>query len=396
MSRGVVAVASLVAAACLGGRANAQGTDVQWRGAPQFSGDGWTFKVRGRAYFDYVHQDVDGNAAVPDFVADNSRLRTARLGVEGTWTEQFAYKAEVDFTGGDALWRDLLLEFRPAEGGALLVGNFRTVSLENITSSRFITFMERGAFNDAIDADRVLNLGGRLNGENWSIGAFLNGDSVNDDDVQEGDDSSGVSARATFAPSLGDARLHLGAWTRFRDIGEDASIRYRVRNNTNYGDRYVDTGPGLLIDKDVMYGLESALVAGPFSLQGEYAHTEADTETGDHDGDAWYVFGSWFPTGESRNYDPEGGEFGRVKVLKPVTDGGRGALELALRYDDVDLSDFGTPTAGEYSAWTVGVNWYPFAYVRFMANYTDSENDNPGVDADVDVRTFQMRAQFDF
>lgn len=395
MSRGAVAVACLIAAAGLGGRAKAQETDIQWRGAPQFSGDGWTFKVRGRAYFDYVHQDVDFKGFAPSFTADNSRLRTGRLGVEGTWTEQFAYKAEVDFVGGDAVWRDLYLEYMPADGGSLLVGNFRTFSLENITSSRFITFMERGAFNDAIDADRVMNLGGRLTGENWSIGAFLNGDSVNDDDVEEGDDAQGVSARGTFAPMLGDARLHLGAWTRFRDIGQDASIRYRVRNNTNYGDRYVDTG-SLLIEKDMMWGLESALVAGPFSLQGEYAHTEADTETGDHDGDAWYAYGSWFITGESRNYDPEGGEFGRTKVLRPVTDGGRGAWELGLRYDNVDLSDFGTATSGEYSAWTVGVNWYPFAYVRFMANYTDSENDNFGELNDVDVQTFQMRAQFDF
>jgi phosphate-selective porin OprO/OprP len=44
----------------------------------------------------------------------------------------------------------------------------------------------------------------------------------------------------------------------------------------------------------------------------------------------------------------------------------------------------------------VGANWYPHPYVRFMANYTKSENDNKAIGADVDVDTLQFRAQFDF
>ena len=64
-----------------------------------------------------------------------------------------------------------------------------------------------------------------------------------------------------------------------------------------------------------------------------------------------------------------------------------------------------SPLAGEYSGVTVGVNWYPFPYVRFMVNYTDSDNDltpilvaNPAniVDPDVNVKTLQFRAQYDF
>jgi phosphate-selective porin OprO and OprP len=106
-----------------------------------------------------------------------------------------------------------------------------------------------------------------------------------------------------------------------------------------------------------------------------------------------------------------------------VTAGGFGAVELGVRYDVVDLSelktvrrftsgllteDIVTPVdrGGEYQAWTVGATWYPFPYVRFMANYTMAENDNPqwanpftdvlSADRDVDVDTLQFRAQFDF
>ena len=98
-----------------------------------------------------------------------------------------------------------------------------------------------------------------------------------------------------------------------------------------------------------------------------------------------------------RNLDVKKGELGRTKILNPVTSGGWGALELAARYDSVDLTNFKVPaTAGEYTAWTVGANWYPHPYVRFMANYSKSKNDNVAIGADVDVDTLQFRAQFDF
>jgi phosphate-selective porin OprO/OprP len=85
-----------------------------------------------------------------------------------------------------------------------------------------------------------------------------------------------------------------------------------------------------------------------------------------------------------------------------VTEGGPGGVELALRYDYADLSDAHVPgvaataPAGEYTGVTLGVNWYPITYVRFMANYTRGDNDNPGSASDAKTDTFQMRAQFDF
>jgi phosphate-selective porin OprO/OprP len=91
------------------------------------------------------------------------------------------------------------------------------------------------------------------------------------------------------------------------------------------------------------------------------------------------------------------GEFGRVSIREPLTRGGMGAVELAVRYDAADLTEFaGVATAGEYSAVTVGATWYPFPYVRFMANYTDSKNEAQVAASDVDVQTLQVRAQFDF
>lgn len=397
------AALGVLIAAGWGASAQAQDTTTVWRGAPQFQNDTLTFKVRGRVYMDVVHQDVDRQVG-PDFDATVSRVRTARLGVEGTWNSNWAYKAEASISsaGGTTQWEDVILEYKPNDTTSIMVGNFKTVSFENISSSRYITFMERGPYNDVLDIGRVMNVAVKLNGENWTAMAAVSGDSINAADPAQGPTGGsevlGANARLTYVPINNDrTKLHLGVWGRFRDRQDQANLTYQVRNNTNYGSRYTSSGAIGVSDK--MVGLEGLLIHGPFSVQGEFAHVEIDRLANvTQDFDAYYLAGSWFVTGEMRNLNPKTGELGRTRILNPTTAGGWGALELAVRYDSVDLTDItGAPTtAGEYKAWTVGANWYPFPYVRFMANFTKSENDNPAIGADVDVKTLQFRAQFDF
>jgi phosphate-selective porin OprO/OprP len=382
--------------------AQAQDTTTTWKGAPQWQNDSLTFKVRGRVYEDFVYQKVDRQTGV-DFEASNTRLRTARLGVEGTWNTNWAYKAEASISsgGGTTQWEDLILEYKPTDNLSIMAGNFKTVSFENISSSRYITFMERGPYNDVLDIGRVANIMVKANGENWTAQVAVSGDSLNSADPTQsntgGSETLGWNARVTYVPiNTDNTKLHLGVWGRVRDRQDQANFTYQNRNNTNYGARYITSGAIGVSDR--MIGGEALFIYGPFSLQGEYADVKFD-RIGDLTDEfkAFYVSGSWFITGEMRNLDVKKGELGRTKILNPVTSGGMGAVEVAVRYDNVDLTDIANvATAGEYEAWTVGLNWYPHPYVRFMANYTKSENDNRLAGADVDVDTLQFRAQFDF
>jgi phosphate-selective porin OprO/OprP len=378
--------------------AQAQDTKTSWKGAPQFQNDTLTFKVRGRTYADYVYQDVNRDTGV-DFEASNTRLRTARLGVEGTWNANWAYKAEVQFTRGAAEWEDLILEYKPTESTSIMIGNFKALSLENLTSSRYTTFMERGPYNDVLNIGRVATVQAKANGQNWTAAVAVSGDSLNAADVSTNSatgskEQVAIQGRLTNAPILADEnQVHLGVWARQRDRGDQANYTYAVKNNTHYGSAYTTTGAVGVSDTQV--GVEGAWLYKNFSLQGEWANISVDRPANaDADLQAYYVAASWFPTGEMRRYEANKGEFGRTKILNPVTAGGMGAIELAARYDNVDLGD--VLTGGEYSAWTLGANWYPHPYVRFMANYTQSKNDNRVAGADVDVNTLQFRAQFDF
>ncbi|HYC97563.1 OprO/OprP family phosphate-selective porin [Brevundimonas sp.] len=397
-SAALAIVLSLTTGAALAQEAE-PATTITWKGAPEFKWGEFTFKPRGRVFLDYVDQDVD-RATGLDFGASESRIRTARIGVQGTWTDQWSYVAEASIANGEANWEDLLLEYSLAEHTAITVGNFKSLSLENLTSSRYTTFMERGAFNDLIDVGRVMTLAARTGGDNWSIAGGVHGDSVNDPSTG-GDEQRGAFLRAHLAPIVtDDMKLHLGVWARDRDRNDDAAFRYRVRNNTNFGDRYTDAGSSPLGagESDTAVGVEAAAVWRSVSVQGEWATIDADLTGGGSAGaTGYYVFASFFPTGEQRKYDAAAGEFGRVSIRNPLTKGGIGAVELAVRYDAADLTEFaGVAAAGEYSAVTLGATWYPFPYVRFMANYTDSKNEAQVAASDVDVQTLQVRAQFDF
>jgi phosphate-selective porin OprO/OprP len=153
------------------------------------------------------------------------------------------------------------------------------------------------------------------------------------------------------------------------------------------GSRLVDTG-AIPADSALTYGLEAAWAGGPFSVQGEYMATSVDVIGGpDADFDGYYVFGSWFVTGESRRYSK--GAFSGPKIA----DANKGAWEVALRYSNVNLND-GLVLGGEMDNITLGVNWYARSGVRFMFNYIAVTSEVAGVDNDPSILQFRTQVSF--
>lgn len=417
---------SLCAGAALGAfllgasAAQAQDTTVAWKGAPQWTNDDVQFKVRGRILLDYVYQDVKREGVVSDYKTSNARGRQVFLGVEGKLNNYLAYKAEGGSWNGAAwAWDDVVIEFKPNDFTSLMVGNIKAAGLENMTSTRFISFLDRGPYGDIAVDSYLMSVVAKVNGQNWTVTGQLAGDSLNNADVDNtaganpgSKERVGITGRVTFAPINEDlTKVHLGVWARTRNHGDEAAFNYRGRTNTNYGNtRYYSTGA--IGDTDQTIAVEGAFVHGPFSVQGEYAKIKIDrlktvAPGGDPDVNVGYVFASFWPTGEMRTYEPARGEFNRPKIVNPITAGGFGGVELLARYDFADLTDaYSSATtaagrtlsqdAGEYKAVTLGVNYYPTSYVRLQANYTDGDVKNPGPNRDVDFKQFQVRAQLDF
>jgi len=414
------ALGALMALAMVSG-AQAQETTTAWKGAPQFTNEGVAFKVRGRVLIDAVFQDVDRETGA-DFSTRAFRGRQVFIGVEGQLNNNFAYKVEGGAVNGGAwAWDDVVIEYKANETTSVMFGNIKAAGLENLTSTRFTTFMDRGPYGDMGPDSYLVSAVVKMNGFNWTATGAVQGDSLNNADVTAAvtnapdvEERIGATARFSYAPILTDTnKVHLAAFARYRDHGSEAAFAYQTRPNTNFGNRYTNTGA--IGDKDTTWGVEGAWVFNNFSVQGEYADIAVErfvgpgstSAGGDPNVKVGYVFASFWPTGEMRNYDATKGEFGRPKILSPVTAGGWGGVELGLRYDYADLTDaYDTATtvasrtlsadAGKYEAWTLGANYYPTPYVRFQANYTMGTQDSPVVGRDVDVNTFQLRAQLDF
>ncbi len=157
----------------------------------------------------------------------------------------------------------------------------------------------------------------------------------------------------------------------FYDADEETELRYRVQPSAHITDaRVVNTGQIPADDADIV-GLEAAAVFGPFSVQAEYITSLVSSDAAeDPVFSGYYVYGSYFLTGESRKYKPGSGAFSRITPRSEfhLTEGGAGAWELALRCASVDLTDEDIE-GGEPSDITLGVNWHLNPNVRVMFNY---------------------------
>jgi len=406
------ALGALMALALVSG-ATAQETTTAWKGAPQFTNDGVAFKVRGRILIDAVFQDVDRQVGV-DFSTRAFRGRQVFLGVEGQLNNYFAYKAEGGAVNGGAwAWDDVVIEYKPTEDTSLLFGNIKATGLENLTSTRFTTFMDRGPYGDFGVDSYQLGVVGKKIGPDYSFTLGVQGGSINNADVSNASADSKerlvITGRAHWAPVVTDTdKVHVAASYRYRNRGDEGAFNYTGRTTTAYSNAtFYQTGA--IGNRDKTIGVEGAWIHNNLSIQGEYSSIDVTRQTptvigSDPTVKVGYAFVSFWPTGEQRNYDQTAGEMKRPKILNPVTAGGWGGLELALRYDFADLTDAydtlkvktATSQAGKYTGWTVGANFYPTSYVRFQANYTDGKSDNIGLNQDFDIKQFQLRAQMDF
>ncbi|MGH8626236.1 MAG: OprO/OprP family phosphate-selective porin [Gammaproteobacteria bacterium] len=365
----------------------------------------FSFEVFGRLQTDAAwYWDDDTN------LDSSTEFRRARLGVGGTLWDYWDWKFETDFAENEVDIKDAYIRNTYLNPFAIQVGNFKEpFSLEQLTSSRFITFMERSLADDFVP-ERNLGAMVQYLGSFWTASGGVFGEGIGNDDEEirtsNGGEGVGVTGRITAAPILAEDRLlHFGGAISWRKPDEpDGLLRIRARPESHIADqRLVDTGTIDGVDDFLRYGGEAAFAWGPWSLQGEYIYYDLSRETGgDASFDGWYFYGSWFLTGESRAAAykvDKGGVFDRIKPLRPwhAPDlGGRwGAFELAARYSTIDLSDDDID-GGEQDNFTAALNWYPNANLRLMLNYVKVLDIEGGAFDGSEPDLIQIRAQVDW
>lgn len=352
-------------------------------------------------------QDLEDAGENPPLQGTGVEFRRVRIFTEGLFYNSVGYKVELDFAGQDADLKDVFIELIKVPGvGKVRVGHFREpFSLEENTSSNYITFMERSlptvAFAPSRNTGIAIGNNAFAKQFRWDLGFFYDVDDAGD--FFQDYDKNQITLRLAGQPWFRDEThlLHfaLGYSHLFRDDKEDdARLRFRTRPETHITDmRLANTGRFFADSADKL-NPELAFVYGPLSLQGEYFWNNTDaSDVDDPTFTGWYVFGSWFITGESRTYKQSSAKFDRVKPKNSFSIGepGWGAWEFAARYSTIDLTDKDVK-GGEQQNFTAGLNWYLNPNTRLMFNYVYANLEKRADVKDDDVNVLQARFQVDF
>jgi len=352
-------------------------------------------KIGGRLQTDWFWSSED-NAIKSDVgeQEDGVEIRRARLYFSGLIYGNIEYKLQFDFAGGEADLKDAYLGLTDFPLGKLRMGHFKEpFSLEELTSSKYITFMERALpniFAPSRNTGFMLHNTASDERMTTAIGVFRS-----TDDYGENVDDGGynVTGRVTALPiyeNKGANLLHIGAGYSYRN--PDDSVRYHQRPEAHLANYFVDTS-NFASDQVDLVGLEAAWINGPLSLQGEYMMAKADRlgSGSDVELDGYYIQASYFLTGEHRNYKTSEAAFSRIKPKENYSaSGGSGAWEIKARYSGLDLSD-NDITGGELDNISAGLNWYLNPNTKIMWDYVHADKDNVG-QADM----LMMRLQFEF
>ena len=377
--------------------------NTYWKNGLRFETPEKDFSITlgGKIHYDwgYINEDEDVGRLVGEDFGSGSKIRRARLIVKGTLYKDIDFKAEYGFSGGDVEVKDLYLGMKNLPYlGSFKVGHTKEpFSLEELTTGSEVTFMERSLPNALVPGR---NIGFVINNSLFdrklgcSVGAFSE-----TDDKRNGfgeNDRYNLTFRVTSLPWYqgdGSKLLLFGTSYSHKFMDRGTPVRYRARPESHLtGARFADTGY-IPTDQIDLTGVETALVWNSLSLQSEYIHSFLNREQGSTlDFDGFYIYGSYFLTGEHRPYNTYKECFGRVKprVNFNLRGEGWGAWEIGLRYSYLDLDDEQV-NGGILNEYTAGLNWYLNPITRIMFNYIHSHLNNVG-----DTNILQSRFQLDF
>jgi phosphate-selective porin OprO/OprP len=345
----------------------------------------WSIRFGGRMHLDATIVDDDVTQ-----IGNGAEIRRFWWDVSGKVAGDWKYKLQVGLENDQVRIKDAYIA-TDVGGVSVTVGNHKEpYSLEELTGSNYITFIER-ALPNVFAPSRNIGISANTGGDNWGVAAGFFTDGINNGGINNQTTDWAVTGRAHYAPIAEATRaVHLGVAGSYRGVEND-TVRFNLRPEFNDGRGIINTGAVNNVDKMIQVGPEAAVVFGPFSLQGEYHWTtvERTAGLGDADLEGGYVFASWFVTGESRPYNAKKGTFGRVKA--------ENAIELAARYSTVDLSEASAAaTNGEEDNYTLGANYYFNPNVRLMLNYVHAEVDRVAAGTDEDIDAVVSRIQLDF
>lgn len=326
----------------------------------------------------YMQLDAPLSVSHGNFLGSSTLLRRLYLSAQGKIGSSWKYKTQFGFISGKAGVSSAVLSYLGLKPVSITFGYMKEpFSLDYMTSPTQLAFTER-ALPIALVPGKKIGLRVGSHGQRWAIAGGIFGAKYNHVPLGSSEDKAdqaryGGSLRATFTPVVNQNIVwEVGASGAWRDTGRPYTYKFKTRPEEYVvGATLAKTGAIANVQSVTSYGVETSLYDGPVSLQGEYIGTHLNRDAGLEDPTfgGWYAQATWALNGSARHFVPSKGKVVGVKPTAPVSGGGLGALELALRYSMVNLNDIGI-NGGKERNITFGINWYPESKIRIMLDDT--------------------------
>ena len=339
----------------------------------------FAYQFYGRIQNDWVFWDAnrDIESALGAEINGGEEFRRVRLGANGTLYGNVKFKSEIDFAAGAVAYADVFMELTGCGFGNVRVGHFdEPFGLDRLTSSRFITFMERNLIEQSgMTPER--NTGLMVHG-NAADGALVYQLGVFRDANGAGDDIGGTPRWGVQRhrprrrppdrrgrrrdvpaprPRVQHPRLQQrrGPVPRASEHPHRAAVRRSpARSRTSRTARLSAsrprTWPGRHGEGRVRHGLRQRRQRrGGLQLRRAGSRPRTGSPARDR-----------VRQGQGRLRPPEG----QAELRRRRRTGG---WQIALGYDTIDLND-GAYTGGEMNTWRFGVNWWLNPNTRVTLN----------------------------
>ncbi len=317
-------------------------------------------------------------------IGNGVAMRRARWAFKAELTDRWEAELDMDFADALADLKDAFLIYKATPRLDIKMGNFKErFSMEQNTSSRWLTFMERPVGLRTIAPSRhvglqlhyhrpyVVAVGGLHFQDVGDYEAVQNRKDNNAGlGVNEGYSLTGKLTLIPFWHDI-DRGLHFGISGSYRTPKTHDRIdvvRFDSRSNININrKKYLDTDRITQVDNYQFYNFELAGNYRSFKFATEYILANVNR----YDGHAserfsgFYAMGSVLLFGGTHLYNTYQGEF-----TQPINGKPWGDVELAVRYD---FADFNNPEAtvmgGSGEGFTLGLNYYAPRNIKFIINY---------------------------
>lgn len=351
--------------------------------------------LRARAVFDWRGFD-------PQLDEDTFDLNVMRLGAKGQLTRHFDFEIEreIDEDGRWEDWKDVYINWDTFDLFRVRVGRYKIpFGLEQNLGRTEIDFVYRSRASTQLTParDKGVTVYGRDRGLSYEIGLF---------------NTEGDIGKLTEPQFSADAEDRLGptfagrvTYTIFRPfVSPDAAIRSlrvglgyttgnlpeglnSLRGETPYGFDFFE--PVYVNGRRQRIGLELDWTPGSFGLRAEWMQSREDRlgqglgnrDLSDFIGTGWFVSGTWLVTGQNKDDN--------ISMRRSVLRGGPGAIELALRYEELWFGSATSVGPAESNPradhlienrdrmWTAGVNWFVMPHVKVVANAIHEDFEDP-------------------